>query len=233
MRELAQQAEAIGIDAVFVGDHSGFDRPHGPRTEFWGGWTLLPALPEVTSRVAIDPLVTVPTLRHPVALARMASALDEVSNGRLILGLGSAGPIERAWRMLGISTERLYSRFEEAVQIIVPLLRNGVVDFHGRCFEAHEAVLGPTGPQGHTIAVWIGVKGPRMTRLAAQWADAVSFGLPLASNVSSSGYYDHDHQGFEEQPVGVDGGSAATRNSRRYGNDIGELDQGDQEGGVA
>lgn len=181
MRDLAQQAEAMGLDAVFVGDHSGFERPDGPSTEFWDGWTLLPALAEATTRIAIGPVVTVPHLRHPVALARMATALDEVSGGRLILGVGSAGPIERALRVLGISTERLYSRFEEAVEIIVPLLHNGVVDFQGRYFRAHNAVLGPTGPQGHTIPIWIGVKGPRMTMLAARWADAVNFGLPVSS----------------------------------------------------
>ena len=181
MRALAQQAEAIGLDAIFVPDHSGFDFADGPRAEFWDGWTLLPALAEVTSRVMIGPFVTTPLLHHPVALARMASTLDEVSSGRVLLALGAAGPIERAVRVLGLPAERLYSRFEEAIQIIALLLRNGEVDFRGRYFEAHEAILGPRGPQGTAIPIWIGARGPRMMRLAAQWADTVNFMPPLSS----------------------------------------------------
>lgn len=181
MRDLAQWAEAAGVDAIFVADHSGFDSPDGPRTELWDGWTLLPALAEVTRTVAIGPLVATPYLRHPVVLARMAATLDEVSGGRLILGLGSSDPVERAFRVLGIPTDRLYSRFQEAVQIIVPLLRNGAIDFQGQFYEAHEAILGPTGPQEQAIPVWIGAKGPKMMRLAARWADAVNFQPPLSS----------------------------------------------------
>ncbi len=181
MRELAQQAEAIGVDAVFVADEWGFDPTDSPSTEFWDGWTLLPALAEVTDRVGIGTLVTTPLLRHPAALARMACTLDEVSGGRVILGLGAAAPIERAVLMTGIPGERLYSRFAEAVQIIVPLLRNGEVDFRGQHFEAREAIRGPAGPRGGSLPLWIAAHGPKMTRLAARWADAINFSSPLPS----------------------------------------------------
>lgn len=181
MRDLAHQAEAIGVDAIFVADHSGFERSDGPSTEFWDGWALLPALAEMTSRVAIGPLVTAPHLRHPVALARMAATLDEISAGRVILGLGSSAPIDRALRVLGVSAERLYSRFADAIQIIAPLLRNGAVDFEGEHFLAHNAIRGPAGPRGGSIPIWVGARGPRMMELAARWADAVNFQPALAS----------------------------------------------------
>lgn len=207
MRGLAHQAEAIGVDAIFVADHSGFDRRDGPSTEFWDGWTLLPALAEVTSRVAIGPLVAAPHLRHPVALARMASTLDEVSGGRLILGLGSSAPIERALRVLGIQGERLYSRFAEAIGIIAPLLRNGVVDFEGGHFVAHEAIRGPDGPRGGSIPIWIGARGPRMMSLAARWADAVNFQAALTSAREAESLVSH----FEDvcRTVGRDPSSIA------------------------
>lgn len=174
-------AEAIGLDAVFVADHVGFERSDGPSTEFWDGWALLPALAAVTSRIAIGPFVSPPSVRHPVALARMAAALDEVSGGRVILALGAGGAIDRAWRVLGVPTDRLYARFEETIAILAPLLREGRVDFTGEQLAAHDARIGPTGPRGGRVPIWIGVKGPRMTRVAARWADAVNFGLPLRS----------------------------------------------------
>lgn len=179
MRRRAREAETIGIDAVFVADMSGVDVEGEHSLETWDGWTLLPALAEATSRAAIGSLVANPLLRHPVAFARMAAALDEVSGGRLILGLGASDAGERAVRVLGVPPRRLYSRFEEAVNIIVPLLREGSVDVQGEFFEAHEAVLGPKGPRGGSVPIWIAAGGPKMTRLAARWADAVNFQRPL------------------------------------------------------
>jgi alkanesulfonate monooxygenase SsuD/methylene tetrahydromethanopterin reductase-like flavin-dependent oxidoreductase (luciferase family) len=183
MREVAQQAEAIGLNAVFVPEHTGFDLADGSHTKVWDGWALLPALAVVTSKVALGPFVAVPSVRHPIALARMASVVDEVNGGRLILALGSSGAdsSERAWRVLGIPNVRLYARFEEAVMILVPLLREGAVDFAGQYFTARAARLGPPGPRGGRIPIWIAAKGPRMTRLAARWADAINFNGHLTS----------------------------------------------------
>ena len=142
LRALARQAEAIGVDAVFVPDHVG-----GPTSEFWEAWTLLGALAAVTDHVAIGPLVTPFALRHPVLVAWMARTLDAVSGGRLILGLGTGVAVDRAWSIPGIPTARLFSRFEEGLRIVAPLLREGRVDFQGRIFSAHQATIGPSGPR--------------------------------------------------------------------------------------
>jgi alkanesulfonate monooxygenase SsuD/methylene tetrahydromethanopterin reductase-like flavin-dependent oxidoreductase (luciferase family) len=181
MRALAQQAEAIGLDAIFVADHSGYGRSGEPATEFWDAWTLLPALAEATKRVAIGPFVSAPLLRHPVALARMVCALDEISGGRVILGLGSGGLADRAWWMLGLDPERRYSRFAESLEILVPLLREGSVDYRGQYFEARQALRGPGGPRAGAVPLWIAAQGPKMLRLAARWADAVNFYQTMSS----------------------------------------------------
>jgi alkanesulfonate monooxygenase SsuD/methylene tetrahydromethanopterin reductase-like flavin-dependent oxidoreductase (luciferase family) len=173
LRAMARQAEAVGVDAVFVPDHVG-----GPASEFWEAWTLLGALADATDRVAIGPLVTPFALRHPVLVAWMARTVDAMSGGRLILGLGAGAAVDRAWSIPGIPTARLFSRFEEGLRIVAPLLREGRVDFQGRAFAAHQATLSPPGPRPNGPPIWVGVRGPRMMRLAARWADAVNFNPP-------------------------------------------------------
>jgi hypothetical protein len=85
------------------------------------------------------------TFRNPAILAKMATALDEVSQGRLILGLGG-GWNEPEYRAFGLPFDHRASRLEEAVQILRPLLRDGHVDFTGRCYQALDCDDVPRGP---------------------------------------------------------------------------------------
>jgi alkanesulfonate monooxygenase SsuD/methylene tetrahydromethanopterin reductase-like flavin-dependent oxidoreductase (luciferase family) len=100
----------------------------------------------------------------------MADTLDEISDGRLILGLG-AGWHEPEYRAFGYPFDRRVSRFEEALQIIVPLLRQGRVDFEGQYYQARDCELTPRGPRAGGPPILIGGAGPRMLRLAARFAD--------------------------------------------------------------
>jgi alkanesulfonate monooxygenase SsuD/methylene tetrahydromethanopterin reductase-like flavin-dependent oxidoreductase (luciferase family) len=125
----------------------------------------------VTSRVTIGPFVACTGFRNPALLAKMADTLDEVSGGRLILGLG-AGWHEPEYTAFGYPFDHLAGRFEEALQIIVPLLREGHVDFRGRYYEARECELRPRGPRPTGPPIWIGAAKPRMLRLVARYADA-------------------------------------------------------------
>ena len=117
-------------------------------------------------------MVTCTAYRNPALLAKMADTVDMISNGRLVLGLG-AGDNPPEHRMLGLSPEKAFSKFEEALAIIVSLLRTGRVDFEGEFYSARQMELKPRGPRPTGPPIMIGSlsHGPRSMRLIAQYAD--------------------------------------------------------------
>ena len=115
--------------------------------------------------------------RNPAILAKMADTLDEVSDGRVVLGLG-AGWHEPEYHAFGIPYDHRVGRFEEALAIIVPLLREGRVDFQGQYYQARDCVLAPRGPRAGGPPILIGAQRPRMMALAARYADVLRRGLP-------------------------------------------------------
>jgi len=177
VREMARMAEAVGFDTLWVADHFLFRHsppvmmPEGVTRGVLEAWTLLSALAAVTSRVTLGPFVACTSFRNPALLAKMAETLDEISEGRLLLGLG-AGWHEPEYDAFGYPFDHLASRFDEALQIIVPLLREGHVDFAGQYYQARDCELRPRGPRPQGPPIWIGAKGPRMLRLVARYADA-------------------------------------------------------------
>ncbi len=100
----------------------------------------------------------------------MADSLDEISDGRFILGLG-CGWHAPEFAAFGYPFDHRVGRFEEALRIIAPLLRTGRADFQGRYYRTQDAALRPRGPSPPGPPIWIGAKRPRMLRLAAQYAD--------------------------------------------------------------
>ncbi len=128
IRERALLAEAAGFDSIWLYDHLLFRFPDQPTVGIWEIWTVLSALAEATERVEIGTVVLCVPFRNPAILAKMADTLDEVSGGRLILGLG-AGWNQPEFDAFGIPFDHRAARFEEALQIITPLLREGRVDF--------------------------------------------------------------------------------------------------------
>lgn len=167
---LAQEAEAAGFDSFWLPDHLLF-HPEGEDTQgFWECWSLLAALAAATSRIQIGPFVSCSSFRNPALLAKMADTVDEISGGRLILGLG-AGWVESEYRAFGYPFARRVSQFEEAIQIIQPLLRTGAVDFAGEFYTARECELRPRGPRAGGPPIMIGATGARMLRTAARYAD--------------------------------------------------------------
>jgi alkanesulfonate monooxygenase SsuD/methylene tetrahydromethanopterin reductase-like flavin-dependent oxidoreductase (luciferase family) len=122
IRADAQQAEADGFDSIWLADHLLYRNPGQPTRGIWECWTMLAALAEATRRVEIGTLVTPTSFRNPAILAKMATAADEVSHGRLILGVG-AGWNEPEYRAFGLPFDHRVDRFEEALQILRPLLR--------------------------------------------------------------------------------------------------------------
>jgi probable F420-dependent oxidoreductase len=170
VRSIALEAEADGFDSIWLADHLLY-RPAGePTRGIWECWTVLSALAEATHRAEIGTLVVCNSFRHPAILAKMATAADEVSNGRLILGVG-AGWNEPEYRAFGLAFDHRVARFEEALQILKPLLRDGRVDFAGQYYEARDCEDLPRGPRPSGPPFMVGGEGPRMLRLTAQYAD--------------------------------------------------------------
>ena len=171
LREIARTAEAVGLDSYWLPDHL-FYRPHEPeQIACWEVMTFLGGLAAVTDRIALGPLVAATTFRNPALLARMADSLDEISGGRFLLGLG-AGNWEAEHRTFGIPFDHRASRFEEAIQIIAPLLRGEEVSFQGRYYAVDRCEPRPRGPSPSGPPIWIGARGERMLRLIARYADA-------------------------------------------------------------
>ncbi len=171
LREMAVAAEAAGLDSFWLADHFIFRMPETDESGQFEAFTFLSALAAVTSRISLGPLVAATSFRSPALLAKMADALDEISGGRFVLGLGS-GWHEPEYNAFGFPFDHLASRFDEALQIIVPLLREGHVDFTGQYYSAENSVLRPRGPSPKGPRILIGAKGPRMLRLVARYADA-------------------------------------------------------------
>ena len=176
IREMAVEAESLGFDAVWVSDHLGFGDPEGSWSGAWESWTLLTALAVATTRVRLGTYVTAMPLRNPALLAKMAETLDEVSGGRVILGLG-AGWNEPEFRAFGFPFERRFDRFEEGLRIITSLFRTDRADLDGELEHARGARLDPRGPRPAGLPVMVGSAGPRMLRLTAELADQWNAGM--------------------------------------------------------
>ena len=168
---IARRAEEVGFDSLWVQDHLLFrypdQEPEGP----WESFSLLAALAAITSRVELGTLVTCVSYRNPALTAKIADTIDEISGGRLILGLG-AGWHEPEYRAFGYPFDHRYSRFEEALTIIHGLLRDGRIDFAGKYHQARECELRPRGPRPHGPPIMLGTMGERMLRLTARFADS-------------------------------------------------------------
>jgi probable F420-dependent oxidoreductase len=171
IRAVAQQAETDGFDSIWLPDHFFYRNPGEPTRGIWECWTMLAALAEATRGVEIGTLVTCNSFRHPAILAKMASTVDEISHGRLILGVG-AGWNEPEYKAFGLPFDHRVARFEEALQILKPLLRDGHVDFNGRYYQAPNCEIVPRGPRSEGPPLMVGSEGgPRMLKLTAQYAD--------------------------------------------------------------
>ena len=159
---MARRAEELGFDSIWVGDHllyrrSGDLEARGP----WECWSILAALAAATSRVELGPLVASTSFHAPAMLAKKAATVDEISGGRLILGLG-AGWNETEYAAFGFPFDHRISRFEEAFTIIRTLLTEGAIDFQGTYYTVRDCELRPRGPRPGGPPILLGSNGERM-----------------------------------------------------------------------
>lgn len=169
LRDTAQTCEGLGFDSIWVYDHLIYEAGKS-KIGIWEGWTMLSALAASTKTVELGPLVTCNSFRNPALLAKMAHTLDEISGGRLILGMG-AGWNEPEYEAFGLPFDHRASRLEEALQIIQPLLKQGCVDFQGIYYSARDCVIQPRSPRKEGIPLMIGGSKPRIMQLVANYAD--------------------------------------------------------------
>jgi len=178
IRTLARHAETGGIDSLWVYDHLIFRLGDEPEDGIHEAFTLLTAVAAVTERAEVGSVVFATSFRNPAVFAKMAATADEVSGGRVILGLG-CGWHEPEYRAFGIPFDHRVGRFEESLAVMLPLLRGERVTFEGRWARADDAVLIPAPRR--RMPILIAAKGERMLRLTARDADAWNtawFGMP-------------------------------------------------------
>src|SRR3712207_5459950 len=158
LREMAHLGEQIGADSLWITDHLIHRVPGEEPRGMWECWSLISALAAITEKPEIGTLVLSTSFRNPALLAKMADTVEEISEGRLILGLG-AGWHEPEFRAFGYPYDHRASRFEEALTIISTLLREGQVDFAGTYYQARECELRPRGPRPGGPPILIGALG--------------------------------------------------------------------------
>jgi F420-dependent oxidoreductase-like protein len=170
---LASAVEELEFAGLYRSDH--FTNAHPPDKDSLDLWVSLTWLAGNTRAIEFGPLVSPVSFRHPVHTARMARDVDDLSGGRLQLGLGAGWQVREhelfGWPLLEVA-ER-FARFEEGLEVVQRLLRGGQsVDFEGRYYQLDGARLVPPPERPVGPPLVIGGNGPRRTLpLAARFAD--------------------------------------------------------------
>ncbi len=170
--ERFQNIENLGFDIAGMADH--FVDWSNPPSPWFDLWTHAAAVAARTSRITLSTCVAQISLRDPAMCARQALSVDNISNGRLELGLGLGLTIDPSYAMMGIpnwdNKERV-ARFVEYVEIVDQLMSNEVTSYKGKFYEINEAVMNPRPRQKPRPPIMIAAMGPVMLKKAARYAD--------------------------------------------------------------
>jgi len=172
-QRIAKAVEDLGFIGLYRSDH--YTNANPPDKDSLELWTSLTWLASHTKRIEFGPLVSPVSFRQPTMTARMAAAVDDLSNGRLTLGLG-AGWQERehtnySWDLLEVPQR--FARFEEGLEIITQLLNSDIpIDFKGGYYKIQEGILLPRPARPGGPPILIGGNGPKLTLpLVAKYAN--------------------------------------------------------------
>lgn len=171
IKSMAQNAEALGFDTVWVADELLWRVPDwaGPRG-WWECVSMAGAVAASTSTVGVGTWVLSALHRNPGLTVKIAETLDEISDGRFLFGFG-AGHAGDQGETFGYPEDVTVSRYEEALSIVVPALRGDSVSFDGEYHRSRDLEVRPRGPRGGRIPLMLGAHGPRTMRLAAAHGD--------------------------------------------------------------
>lgn len=187
IREMALRAEAIGFDTIWTPDELLWRAKEGPPQGVWDGVSMAGAVAAVTSRARVGTWVMSALHRNAGIIAKTAETLDEISGGRFVFGLGAGHVWPGQARAFGLPEDHVFDRFEEALQVIIPLLRGGQANFEGTWHAARDLPQQPVGPRPNRIPILIGGNGPRGQRAAARHADIYSCYAEERSHVDELG----------------------------------------------
>ena len=178
--EVAQLAERLGYDSIWVYDHF-HNVPRPAHEAVFECWTTMAAISQLTSTIRLGQMVGCNSYRNPGVLAKITSNIDVISGGRLDWGIG-AGWYENEYRSYGFDFPRPKDRIgmlEETVQIVRSMWTEAETTFSGRYYDMKRANCDPKPLQQPTPPIWIGGGGEQLTlRVVAKYADCSNFGGP-------------------------------------------------------
>jgi alkanesulfonate monooxygenase SsuD/methylene tetrahydromethanopterin reductase-like flavin-dependent oxidoreductase (luciferase family) len=165
--------EELGFDSAWTYDHIWW---RGLRDEPWfSSIPLVAAAASITTRVKVGIMVTSPNFRHPVLVAKDAIAIEDISGGRFVLGIGAGAAQAGDAEVLGgepLSAPDRFARFQEFVELTDRLLREPNTTFDGRFFSARDARMLPGCIRKPRLPLAIAACGPRSLAVAARYGDA-------------------------------------------------------------
>ena len=170
-RRMIALAESMAFDTIWTPDELVWFEEGGSPSGVWDGVSMAGAVAASTSRIKVGTWVLSALHRNPGIIAKTAETLDEISGGRFVFGLGAGHVWPGQAHAFGLPEDRIFARFEEALRVIVPLLRTGHADFEGEFHAARDLPQRPVGPRPNAIPLLIGGNGPRGQRAAVQHAD--------------------------------------------------------------
>jgi len=181
--EQARAAEKAGFDLVVLEDGM-YYHDEDESVGWWESVSMAGALAAATERIEIGHSVLNGPYRSPAMVAKIAETLDEISGGRYVLGIGRGNTEPVDYAAFGVNADHRTARLAEALPIIHALLKEGRVDFSGEHWFAHEAELVMRGPRPGGPPIVVAAAGPRMLRLAAQYADAWNWWSSTGSDLT-------------------------------------------------
>lgn len=183
--------EDLGFDVAAVPDHfCDWSNPPGPWLEAWTG---LAAIAARTSTIRLTTCVTQIPLRNPAVLAHQAVTVDQISGGRVELGIGTGLTIDPSYEMIGVpnwTTRERVARFGEYVELLDHLLAETVTVYHGTYYQANRAVMNPSSVQRPRLPIMVAALGPQMMRHAVEHADiwnSLSFAIDFDEQMAELG----------------------------------------------
>ena len=171
IRAMAMRGEAMGFDTLWTPDELLWLVPDAEPQGMWDGVSMAGAIATTTSRAKVGTWVLSALHRNPGIIAKTAETLDEISGGRFIFGLGAGHTWPGQAHAFGLPEDHIFARFEEALEVIVPLMRTGHADVEGEFYAARDLPQRPVGPRPNAIPLLIGGNGPKGQRAAARHAE--------------------------------------------------------------
>ncbi len=171
LRKMALAAEGMGFDTLWTPDELLWRVKDGAPQGVWDGVSMAGAVAATTPRIKVGTWVLSALHRNPGIIAKTAETLDEISGGRFVFGLGAGHVWPGQAHAFGLPEDRIFARFDEALRIIIPLIRTGHADFEGEFHAARDLPQQPVGPRPNAIPLLIGGNGPKGQRHAALHAD--------------------------------------------------------------